>query len=56
MAEIMYGQPVAEEIERKVQIAVHSLKRSHQVVPRLDVILVGKGLASERYLEGKLDP
>ncbi|PYY04836.1 MAG: bifunctional methylenetetrahydrofolate dehydrogenase/methenyltetrahydrofolate cyclohydrolase [Acidobacteria bacterium] len=55
MAEIMYGQPVAEEIERKVQIAVHSLKTSHQVVPRLDVILVGKSPASERYVKRKLD-
>jgi 5,10-methylene-tetrahydrofolate dehydrogenase/methenyl tetrahydrofolate cyclohydrolase len=55
MAEIMYGQPVAEEIERNVQIEVDCLKASHNVVPRLDVILVGKSPASQRYVKRKLD-
>ena len=55
MAEIMYGQPVAEEIERKVQIDVDSLRKSHNVVPRLDVILVGTSPASQRYVKRKVD-
>ena len=55
MAEIMYGQPVAEEIERKVQGEVDSLRKSHSVVPRLDVILVGTSPASQRYVKRKLD-
>ena len=51
----MYGQPVAEEIERKVQGEVDSLRKSHSVVPRLDVILVGTSPASQRYVKRKLD-
>ncbi|HYL12548.1 MAG TPA: bifunctional 5,10-methylenetetrahydrofolate dehydrogenase/5,10-methenyltetrahydrofolate cyclohydrolase [Terriglobales bacterium] len=55
MAEIMYGQPVAEEIESKVQVEVDSLRKSHNLVPRLDVILVGTSPASQRYVKRKLD-
>ena len=55
MAEIMYGKPVAELIEEKVRADIECLKQAHHVVPRLDVVLVGKSPASQRYVQKKLD-
>jgi methylenetetrahydrofolate dehydrogenase (NADP+)/methenyltetrahydrofolate cyclohydrolase len=55
MAEIMYGKPVAEEILQHVRAEVEELKRSHQVVPRLDVVLVGNNAASQRYVGKKME-
>ncbi len=54
MAEIMYGKPVADEIERRVRGEVESL-RARGIVPRLDVVLVGKSAASQRYVGKKME-
>lgn len=54
MAEIMYGKPVADEIEQHVRGEVEKL-RSRHVIPRLDVVLVGKSPASQRYVKKKMD-
>ncbi len=54
-AEILYGKPVADEIERRVAAETAALRREHNVVPRLDIVLVGKSAASERYVGRKLD-
>ena len=55
MAEIMYGKPVAEEIERWVRSEVEDLRARHNIIPRLDVILVGKSQASQRYVGKKME-
>jgi 5,10-methylene-tetrahydrofolate dehydrogenase/methenyl tetrahydrofolate cyclohydrolase len=54
MAEIMYGKPVAEEIEQRVRREVEAL-RSRGIVPRLDVVLVGRSPASQRYVGKKME-
>jgi methylenetetrahydrofolate dehydrogenase (NADP+)/methenyltetrahydrofolate cyclohydrolase len=54
MAEIMYGKPVAEEIEQRVRRKVETL-RSRGIVPRLDVVLVGRSPASQRYVGKKME-
>jgi methylenetetrahydrofolate dehydrogenase (NADP+)/methenyltetrahydrofolate cyclohydrolase len=55
MAEIMYGKPVAREIDARVRAEVGLLKETHGLVPRLDVLLVGGGQASQRYVKRKLE-
>jgi 5,10-methylene-tetrahydrofolate dehydrogenase/methenyl tetrahydrofolate cyclohydrolase len=55
MAEIMYGKPVADEIEQWVVTEVEELRSRHNIVPRLDVVLVGKGPASQRYVGKKME-
>lgn len=54
MGQIMYGKPVAEEILASVRQDVADL-RSRGIVPRLDVILVGKNPASQRYVAKKIE-
>ena len=54
MAEIMFGRPVADEIEQHVRGEVKKL-RSRNIIPRLDVVLVGKSPASQRYVKKKID-
>lgn len=54
MAEIMYGKPVAEEIDRRVRGEVEEL-RARGIVPRLDVVLVGRNPASQRYVGKKME-
>jgi methylenetetrahydrofolate dehydrogenase (NADP+)/methenyltetrahydrofolate cyclohydrolase len=55
MAEIMYGKPVAERIERGVRAEIEKLLRDHNVIPRLDVVLVGNNAASLRYVGKKIE-
>lgn len=55
MAQIMYGKPVAEEIEHWVRAEVEHLRQNHGIVPRLDVVLVGKSPASLRYVGKKIE-
>ena len=50
----MYGKPVAEEIEQRVRGEVAEL-RTRGIVPQLDVVLVGKSAASERYVGKKME-
>ena len=54
MATIMYGKPVAGEILAKVRDDVRAL-RPRGITPRLDVVLVGKNPASERYVSKKIE-
>jgi 5,10-methylene-tetrahydrofolate dehydrogenase/methenyl tetrahydrofolate cyclohydrolase len=54
MAEIMFVKPVADGIERRVRDEVESLS-ARGIVPRLDVVLVGKSAASQRYVGKKME-
>jgi 5,10-methylene-tetrahydrofolate dehydrogenase/methenyl tetrahydrofolate cyclohydrolase len=55
MAQIMYGKPVADEIEQWVRREVEHLSNHHGIVPRLDVVLVGESPASLRYVGRKIE-
>jgi 5,10-methylene-tetrahydrofolate dehydrogenase/methenyl tetrahydrofolate cyclohydrolase len=55
MAHIMYGKPVADAIEAQVRKDVEELHRNHNLTPRLDVVLVGRSPASQRYVGKKLE-
>jgi 5,10-methylene-tetrahydrofolate dehydrogenase/methenyl tetrahydrofolate cyclohydrolase len=55
MAQIMYGKPVAYQIEQSVRSEVEHLRTTHNLVPRLDVVLVGTSAASQRYVARKMD-
>lgn len=50
----MYGRPVADEIVQRVRREVEML-RARGIVPRLDVVLVGKSAASQRYVGKKME-
>jgi 5,10-methylene-tetrahydrofolate dehydrogenase/methenyl tetrahydrofolate cyclohydrolase len=54
MATIMYGKPVAEEVLARVREEVDGL-RARGITPRLDIILVGKSPASQRYVGKKIE-
>jgi methylenetetrahydrofolate dehydrogenase (NADP+)/methenyltetrahydrofolate cyclohydrolase len=51
----MYGRPVADQIEQWVRTETEVLVKKHNVVPRLDVVLVGKSAASLRYVGKKME-
>lgn len=55
MAQIMYGKPVADQIEQWVRTEVAHLRATHNIVPRLDVVLVGRSAASQRYVAKKME-
>jgi 5,10-methylene-tetrahydrofolate dehydrogenase/methenyl tetrahydrofolate cyclohydrolase len=55
MGKIMYGKPVAEEIEQWVRSEVEELRAKHNIIPRLEVVLVGKSPASLRYVGKKME-
>lgn len=55
MAQIMYGKPVADQIEQWVRGEVEHLRAAHNIVPRLDVVLVGRSAASQRYVARKME-
>lgn len=55
MAQIMYGKPVADQIEQWVRAEVEHLRAGHNLVPRLDVVLVGRSAASQRYVAKKME-
>ncbi len=54
-ADVMYGKPVAEQIESRVRAEVEEFKQSCRVTPRLDVVQVGRSPASVRYVQKKLE-
>jgi 5,10-methylene-tetrahydrofolate dehydrogenase/methenyl tetrahydrofolate cyclohydrolase len=54
-AEMMYGKPVADQIDAKVRAEAEAFKKTYKVVPRLDVVQVGKSPASQRYVAKKLE-
>ncbi len=51
----MYGRPVADQIEQRVRAEIEGLAKEHHLVPRLDVVLVGKSAASLRYVGKKME-
>jgi 5,10-methylene-tetrahydrofolate dehydrogenase/methenyl tetrahydrofolate cyclohydrolase len=55
MAQIMYGKPVADQIEQWVLSEVQHLRATHDIVPRLDIVLVGRSPASQRYVAKKIE-
>lgn len=55
MAQIMYGKPVADQIEQWVLSEVQHLRGTHDIVPRLDIVLVGRSPASQRYVAKKIE-
>ncbi|HST77802.1 MAG TPA: bifunctional 5,10-methylenetetrahydrofolate dehydrogenase/5,10-methenyltetrahydrofolate cyclohydrolase [Verrucomicrobiae bacterium] len=55
MAQIMYGKPVADQIEQWVLSEVQHLRSAHNIVPRLDIVLVGRSPASQRYVAKKIE-
>src|ERR1700733_9187767 len=55
MAQIMYGKPVADQIEQWVREELEDLVKKHAIIPRLDVVLVGKSAASLRYVGKKME-
>jgi methylenetetrahydrofolate dehydrogenase (NADP+) / methenyltetrahydrofolate cyclohydrolase len=55
MAQIMYGRPIADQIEQCVRPEIEKLLRNHNLVPRLDVVLVGKDGPSLRYVGKKME-
>ena len=50
----MLGKPVAAELEQRVRGEVEGL-RERGIVPRLDVVLVGRNPASQRYVGKKME-
>ena len=51
----MYGKPVADQIQQCVRTEIEELLQKHKVIPRLDVVLVGKSAASLRYVGKKME-
>jgi methylenetetrahydrofolate dehydrogenase (NADP+)/methenyltetrahydrofolate cyclohydrolase len=51
----MYGKPVADQIEHCVRAEIEELREGHNVIPRLDVVLLGKSAASQRYVGKKME-
>lgn len=54
MATVMYGKPVADEIVAAVRNDIESL-HARGITPRLDVVLVGRSPASQRYVSKKIE-
>jgi methylenetetrahydrofolate dehydrogenase (NADP+)/methenyltetrahydrofolate cyclohydrolase len=54
-AEIMYGKPVADQIESRVRAGVEKFVRAQQNSPRLDIVQVGDSPASLRYVKKKVE-
>jgi 5,10-methylene-tetrahydrofolate dehydrogenase/methenyl tetrahydrofolate cyclohydrolase len=54
-AELMFGKPVADQIDAQVRQEAEAFRKAHKVVPRLDVVQVGKSPASQRYVAKKLE-
>jgi len=55
MGQIMYGRPVANQIEQCVRVEIEELLGNHNIIPRLDIVLVGKNAASLRYVGKKME-
>jgi 5,10-methylene-tetrahydrofolate dehydrogenase/methenyl tetrahydrofolate cyclohydrolase len=54
-AVIMYGKPVADEIDSRLAKAVPKFVEKHKVVPKLAIVQVGHNAASERYIKKKIE-
>ncbi len=54
-AVVMYGKPVADEIDARLAIAVPRFIEKHKLVPKLAIVQVGHNAASERYIKKKIE-
>ena len=54
-AVLMYGKPVAEEIQAKVREEVPEFTARYKTVPNLAIVQVGYNAASERYIKKKIE-
>ncbi|MGE5111853.1 MAG: bifunctional 5,10-methylenetetrahydrofolate dehydrogenase/5,10-methenyltetrahydrofolate cyclohydrolase [Acidobacteriaceae bacterium] len=54
-AVLMYGKPVAEEIQERLRAEVPEFIARHKVVPSLAIVQVGYNAASERYVKKKIE-
>lgn len=54
-AVMMYGKPVAEEIDARVAAEVPKLIARHKITPALAIVQVGHSAASERYIKKKIE-
>lgn len=54
-AVVMYGKPVAAEIESRVQAGATEFVSQHKIVPALAIVQVGANAASERYIKKKIE-
>jgi 5,10-methylene-tetrahydrofolate dehydrogenase/methenyl tetrahydrofolate cyclohydrolase len=52
-AVVMYGKPVAEQIEKRLKTAVPAFRQAHKIVPRLGIVQVGSNPESQRYVKKK---
>jgi methylenetetrahydrofolate dehydrogenase (NADP+) / methenyltetrahydrofolate cyclohydrolase len=55
VAIIMYGKPVATEIEARLRVMVPEFVSRHKMVPLLAIVQVGANPASERYIRKKIE-
>ena len=54
-AVMMYGRPVAQQMEERVAAAVPDFVKRYKVVPTLAIVQVGRNPASERYIRKKIE-
>jgi methylenetetrahydrofolate dehydrogenase (NADP+)/methenyltetrahydrofolate cyclohydrolase len=52
-AVVMYGKPVAEQIEKRLKSAIPAFKQAHKVTPCLGIVQVGNNPESQRYVRKK---
>jgi methylenetetrahydrofolate dehydrogenase (NADP+)/methenyltetrahydrofolate cyclohydrolase len=52
---MMYGKPVAAEIEARVAAEVPGFVQRHKTVPSMVIVQVGHSAASERYIKKKIE-
>jgi methylenetetrahydrofolate dehydrogenase (NADP+)/methenyltetrahydrofolate cyclohydrolase len=54
-AVIMYGKPVADEINARLEKAVPQFIDKYGITPKLAIVQVGHNAASERYIKKKIE-
>ncbi len=54
-AVLMYGKPVAEEIQARVREEVPEFIAKYKTIPNLAIVQVGYNAASERYIKKKIE-
>lgn len=52
---MMYGKPVAQQIESRITAALPDFIARYKTVPRLAIVQVGQNLASNRYIAKKIE-
>jgi 5,10-methylene-tetrahydrofolate dehydrogenase/methenyl tetrahydrofolate cyclohydrolase len=52
---MMYGRPVAQQIESRITAALPDFITRYKTVPRLAIVQVGQNPASNRYISKKIE-